>query len=63
MVLGWNKSPKIPSLSNGVDAISPLLVMVGGITFYFERRAFGLVTSQHPINPTASTMRREDEKT
>jgi hypothetical protein len=50
-VLGWNKSPEIPSLSNGVDAVSPPLVVVGGITFYFKRGAFGLVTSQCPIVP------------
>ncbi len=29
-----NKSPEIPSLSNGKDAASPPLVVVGGITFY-----------------------------
>jgi hypothetical protein len=45
-VLGRDKSPEIPSLSNGVDAVSPPLVVVGGITFYFERGAFKLVTSQ-----------------
>jgi hypothetical protein len=50
-VLGWNKSPEIPSLSNGVDAVSPLLVVVGGITFYFKHGAFGLVTAQCPIIP------------
>jgi hypothetical protein len=43
-------------------AVSPLLVVVGGITFHFERRVFGLVSSQRLIDPTASTMRREDEK-
>jgi hypothetical protein len=45
------KSPEIPSLSNSVDAVSPPLVVVGGITFYFERGAFGLITSQCPIVP------------
>jgi hypothetical protein len=34
MILGWDKSPEIPSLSNGVDAASPPLVLVGGIAFY-----------------------------
>ena len=33
-IWGCNKSPEIPSLSNGVDAASPPLVVVGGITFY-----------------------------
>jgi hypothetical protein len=33
-ILGCNKAPKIPSLSNGVDAASPSLVVVGGIAFY-----------------------------
>jgi hypothetical protein len=32
--LGWDKSPEIPSLSNGVDAASHPLVVVGGIAFY-----------------------------
>ena len=32
--LGWDKSPEIPSLSNGADAASPPLVVVGGIAFY-----------------------------
>jgi hypothetical protein len=32
--LGWDKSPEIPCLSNGVDAASPPLVVVGGIAFY-----------------------------
>jgi hypothetical protein len=50
-VLGWNTSPEIPSLSNGMDAVSSLLVVVGGITFYFERGAFRLVNSQCPIVP------------
>ena len=27
--LGWVKSPEIPSLSNGVNAVSPPLVVVG----------------------------------
>jgi len=27
--LGWDKSPEIPSLSNGVDAASPPLMVVG----------------------------------
>ena len=28
-ILGWKKLPEIPSLSNGVDAVSPPLVVVG----------------------------------
>jgi hypothetical protein len=36
--LGWGKSPEIPSLSNGVDAASPPLVVVGGIAFYFNAK-------------------------
>jgi hypothetical protein len=32
--LGCNKSSEIPSLSNSVDAASPLLLVVGGIAFY-----------------------------
>jgi hypothetical protein len=36
--LGWEKSPEIPSLSNGVDAASPPLVVVGGIAFYFNAK-------------------------
>jgi hypothetical protein len=36
--LGWDKSPEIPSLSNGVDAASPPLVVVGGIAFIGKRR-------------------------
>ncbi len=35
---GWEKSPEIPSLSNGVDAASPPLVVVGGIAFYFTAK-------------------------
>jgi hypothetical protein len=34
MILGWDKSHEIPSLSNGVDAAFPPLVVVGGIAFY-----------------------------
>ncbi len=37
---GVEKSPEIPSLSNGVDAASPLLVAVGGITFIDKCEAF-----------------------
>jgi len=37
-IWGCNKSPEIPSLSNGVDAASPLLVVVGGIAFYFNTK-------------------------
>jgi len=33
-ILGWDKSHEIPSLSNGVDAAFPPLVVVGGIAFY-----------------------------
>jgi hypothetical protein len=36
--LGWDKSPEIPSLSNGVDAASPPLVVVGGIAAIGKRR-------------------------
>jgi hypothetical protein len=35
----WDKSPEIPSLSNGVNAASPPLVVVGGIA-YSKRGAF-----------------------
>jgi len=47
---GMEKSPEIPSLSNGVDAASPPLVVVGGIDFIGKRKAFllRLVTSQCP---------------
>jgi hypothetical protein len=38
--LGWDKSPEIPSLSNGVNAASTLLVVVGGIAFISKRKAF-----------------------
>jgi hypothetical protein len=37
-IWGSNKSPEIPSLSNGVDAASPPLVVVGGIAFYFNAK-------------------------
>ena len=37
---GKEKSPEIPSLSNGVDAPSSLLVVVGGIAFIGKREAF-----------------------
>jgi hypothetical protein len=37
---GVEKSPEIPSLSNGIDAASPLLVVVGGIAFIGKRKAF-----------------------
>jgi hypothetical protein len=37
---GVEKSPEIPSLSNGVDAASPPLVVVGGIAFIGKREAF-----------------------
>ncbi len=43
---------EVPSLSNGVGADSPPLVVVGGITFYFKCTAFGLVTFQYPVIPT-----------
>jgi len=39
-IWGCNKSPEIPSLSNGVDAASPPLVVVGGIAFIGKRKAF-----------------------
>jgi hypothetical protein len=39
-ILGCNKSPEIPSLSNGVDAASPPLVVVGGIAFIGKHEAF-----------------------
>ena len=39
-ILGFNKSPEIPSLSNGMDATSPPLVVVGGITFIGKHEAF-----------------------
>ena len=38
--LGWDKSPEFPSLSNGVNAASPLLVVVGWIAFIGKREAF-----------------------
>jgi len=38
--LGWDKSPEIPSLSNGVNAASPLLVVVAGIASIGKRKAF-----------------------
>jgi len=38
--LGWDKSPEIPSLSNGVEASSPPLVVVGGIAFIGKRESF-----------------------
>ena len=37
---GVVKSPEIPSLSNGMDAASPPLVVVGGIAFIGKREAF-----------------------
>jgi hypothetical protein len=36
--LGWEKSPEIHSLSNGVDVASPPLVVVGGIAFFFNAK-------------------------
>jgi hypothetical protein len=47
----WDKSPEIPSLSNGVNAASPPLVVVGGITVIGKREAFWLLTSQNPVVP------------
>jgi hypothetical protein len=38
--LGINQNKMVPSLSNGVGAASPLLVVVGGITLW-KRRAYG----------------------
>ena len=46
--LGWGKSPEIPSLSNGVDAAPPLLVVVGGIAFYKHVALVRAMTSQCP---------------
>ena len=43
---------EVPSLSNGVGVASPPLVVVGGITFYFKRAAFRLITSPYPVVPT-----------
>ncbi len=39
-IFGVEKSPEIPSLSNGLDAASPPLVVVGGIAFIGKREAF-----------------------
>ena len=49
--LEWDKSPEIPSLSNGADAASPPLVVVGGIAFYKREALHRAITSQCPDVP------------